>query len=462
MFDTLTDKLSAVFRTLRGYGKLTEANVADALTEVRTALLEADVNVKVADDFLSRVKEKALGQETLKSVTPGQHVIKIISDELTALLGGENQSLTFTSSPALIMLVGLQGSGKTTTAGKLAHLLGVNPPKGVAKRRPLLVACDPRRPAAIDQLETLGKQIGIPVFALRNEPSVLKICEQARAAAKAQNRDLLIFDTAGRLQIDEPLVQELVEMKKLVEPHEILLVADSATGQQAVSIAEHFDHALGLTGIILTKLDGDARGGAALSVRAVTGRPIKFTGIGERMDQLEAFYPDRMASRILGMGDVVSLVEKVQATVDEEDARKLEEKLRKQELTLEDFLDQLRQVKKMGSLADIVGMLPGAAQLAKNPQVDDRQLKRSEAIVLSMTKKERQKPEILNSSRRSRIAKGSGTSVAEVNTLIQNFGMMRKMMKMMGPDGKRMPSMEQIASMRRGSGVSRPKKLKFR
>lgn len=454
MFDSLTETLSSVFRNLRGYGTLTEANVAEALAGVRTALLEADVHAQVAEDFLARVKIKALGQETLKSVTPGQQVIKIISDELTALLGEKNQPLHLSATPALVMLVGLQGSGKTTTAGKLAKQLS-------AKRCPLLVACDPRRPAAMDQLETLGRQISIPVFAIRDEPDVLEICAAALEAARAQNRDLLIFDTAGRLQVDEPLMQELVKMKKLLGPQEILLVADAATGQQAVSIAGHFDRALGLTGIILTKLDGDARGGAAVSMLAVTGKPIKLVGVGERMDQLEPFHPDRMASRILGMGDVVSLVEKAQEAVEEKEARKLEEKLRKQELTLEDFLEQLRHLKKMGSLSDLVAMIPGAGSL-KNTHVDDRQLKRQEAIVLSMTREERRKPEILNASRRARIARGSGTSVAEVNTLIQNFGLMRKMMKTMALGGKRMPSLQDLAAMRKGVGRSAPKRLKFR
>ena len=458
MFDALSDKFQSIFRTLRGYGKLSEANITDALTEVRRTLLEADVNARVADNFLASVRDRALGQEVLQSVTPGQQIIKIIHDELAALMGGQNQALDLSASPSFVMLVGLHGTGKTTTAAKLAKMLALSPPKGLPKRRPLLVACDPRRPAAIDQLETLGRQIGQPVFSLRGEVSVLKICEQAREHAQTQNRDVLIFDTAGRLQIDEPLIRELAEMKRFLDPHEILLVADAATGQQAVSIAEHFDRALGLTGIILTKLDGDARGGAALSMRAVTGKPIKFAGIGEKLEEFEPFHPDRLASRILGMGDVVSLVEKAQETFDTEQTEKLEEKLRKQELTLEDFLEQLQQIKKMGSIQDLVAMIPGASQL-KNTQIDNRQLSRSEAIVRSMTLAERRRPEILNASRRARIARGSGSTVAEVNTLLQNFAMMKQMMKQAKKGGK---GLAFPPNLPRG-GLSRgPKKLRFR
>ena len=427
MFDSLSQKLQSVFKNLRGYGKLSESNVADALREVRVALLEADVNYKVAKDFIERTKQRALGQEVLTSVTPGQQIIKIVHDELVALMGGVGQSADQSahSKAGNWLMVGLHGSGKTTSSGKLAKLLAKN------GRKPLLVACDVYRPAAIDQLETLGRQIQIPVFALRGETDVTKIARQALAVAQTQDRDLVIFDTAGRLHIDEELVQELVHLRDLVKPQEILLVADAATGQEAVNIAEHFDKALGLTGIVLTKLDGDARGGAALSMRAVTGKPIKFAGVGEKLDELEAFYPERMAGRILGMGDVVGLVEKAQEAFDVTEAEKMQQKIADQTLNLEDFLAQLQQLKKLGPLENLLGMLPGMSNM-KGLSLGEDQMKRVEAIVQSMTRTERRQPELLNASRRTRIARGSGTSVAEVNDLLKQFNMMKRMMKDMG------------------------------
>jgi len=428
MFDSLSEKLQSVFKNLRGYGKLTEKNVADALREVRLALLEADVNYKVAKGFIERTKQRALGQEVLSSVTPGQQIVKVVYDELVALMGGGDQS-PITSHPSPVtgnwMMVGLHGCGKTTTCGKLAKLLAKQ------GRKPLLVACDVHRTAAIDQLETLGKQAQIPVFSMRGEKDVMKICRQAVSAAQAQGRDTLIFDTAGRLHIDEELVQELVRMRDLLQPKEILLVADAATGQEAVNIAEHFDKALNVTGIVLTKLDGDARGGAALSMRAVTGKPIRFAGVGEKLDDLEPFYPERMAGRILGMGDVVGLVEKAQEAFDLKNTEEMQQKIADQSLNLEDFLSQLQQLKRLGPLENLLGMLPGMGNM-KGLSLGDSELKRVEAVVQSMTREERRRPEILNASRRARIARGSGTTVAEVNDLLKQFGMMKRMMKDMG------------------------------
>ncbi len=433
MFDSLSEKLQSVFKNLRGYGKLTEKNVADALREVRVALLEADVNYKVAKDFIERTKQRALGQEVLASITPGQQIIKVVHDELVALMGGNDSDAP--GSRALPagnwMMVGLHGCGKTTTCGKLAKLLLKQ------GRHPLLVACDVYRPAAIDQLQTLGRQLQVPVFALRDEKDVTNICRQAMRAGPSQGRDVLIFDTAGRLHIDEELLQELVRMRDLLQPQEILLVADAATGQEAVNIAEHFDKALHLTGIVLTKLDGDARGGAALSMRAVTGKPIKFAGVGEKLDDLEPFVPERMAGRILGMGDVVGLVEKAQEAFDAREAERLQEKIADQSLNLEDFLGQLQQLKKLGPLENLLGMLPGMGKMP-DLSLGDSQLKRVEAIVQSMTREERRHPEILNASRRARIARGSGTSVAEVNDLLRQFNQMKRMMKEMGKLQKKM------------------------
>src|ERR1700722_1580776 len=396
MFDSLTTKLQSAFKNLRGLGKISESNVTDALREVRLALLEADVNFKVARDFIDRVKTKALGQEVIKSVHPGQQIIKVIHDELVELLGSSNAALNLSGNPACVMMVGLHGSGKTTSSAKLARLLLKQ------GRTPLLVAADVYRPAAMDQLETLGRQIEIPVFVQKGETDVLKIARGALEFAKANNRNTVIFDTAGRLQIDEPLVQELVRLRDLVKPQEILLVLDAATGQEAVNVATHFDQALNITGSILTKLDGDARGGAALSLKSVTGKPIKLAGTGEKVDEFEAFHPERMASRILGMGDVVSLVEKAAEAVSEADAKKLEEKMRKGEFTLEDFLEQLRAMKKLGSLESIMKMMPGGVEALKQVDIgkQEKEFKRMEGMVCAMTVKERRTPQILNAGRR--------------------------------------------------------------
>jgi signal recognition particle subunit SRP54 len=438
MFDSLSGKLQNAFRNLRGLGKISEANVADALREVRMALLEADVNFKVARDFIERVKAKAVGVEVVQSVQPGQQIIKIIHDELVDLLGSQNAGLNLSVNPSSILMVGLHGSGKTTSSGKLARLLQKQ------GRQPLLVAVDIYRPAAMDQLDTLGKQLEIPVFVKRGETDVSKIAREALDFAKANSRNVLIFDTAGRLQIDEPLVQELVRLRDLVQPQEILLVLDAATGQEAVNVATHFDQALQITGSILTKLDGDARGGAALSLKAVTGKPIKFGGVGEKLDEFEPFHPERMASRILGMGDVVSLVERAAEAVDIDEAKRLEEKMRKGQFTLEDFLDQLRQMKKLGSLESIVGMLPGGVEMLKQQgdlSKQEKEFKHMEAMICGMTRKERQNPAILNAKRRVRIAKGSGVSVTEINTMLNKFSQMQQMMKKMGKFQKMMSRM---------------------
>ena len=438
MFDSLSGKLQNAFRNLRGLGKISEANVADTLREVRMALLEADVNFKVARDFIERVKTKAIGVEVVQSVQPGQQIIKIIHDELVDLLGSTNAGLNLSGNPSSILMVGLHGSGKTTSSGKLARLLQKQ------GRQPLLVAADVYRPAAMDQLETLGKQLELPVFVKRGETDVLKIAREALDFAKTNSRNVLIFDTAGRLQIDEPLVQELVRLRDLVKPQEILLVLDAATGQEAVNVATHFDQALQITGSILTKLDGDARGGAALSMKAVTGKPIKFGGMGEKLDEFEPFHPERMASRILGMGDVVSLVERAAEAVDIDEAKRMEEKMRKGQFTLEDFLEQLRQMKKLGSLESIVGMLPGGAEMLKQQgdlSKQEKEFKRMEAMICGMTPKERQNPAILNAKRRIRIAKGSGVSVTELNTMLNKFGQMQQMMKKMGKFQKMMAKM---------------------
>jgi signal recognition particle subunit SRP54 len=438
MFDSLSGKLQNTFRNLRGLGKISEANVADSLREVRMALLEADVNFKVARDFIERVKTKSIGAEVVQSIQPGQQIIKIIYDELVDLLGSQNAGLNLSGNPNCILMVGLHGSGKTTSSGKLARLLQKQ------GRQPLLVAADANRPAAMDQLDTLGKQLELPVFVKRGETDVLKIARESLDFAKTNNRNVLIFDTAGRLQVDEPLVQELVRLRDLVKPQEILLVLDAATGQEAVNVATHFDQALGVTGSILTRLDGDARGGAALSMKAVTGKPIKFAGIGEKLDEFEPFHPERMASRILGMGDVVSLVEKAVEAVDLDDAKRMEEKMRKGQFTLEDFLEQLRQMKKLGSLESIVGMLPGGAEMLKQQgdlSKQEKEFRHMEAMICSMTPQERRNPAILNAKRRIRIAKGSGVSVTELNTMLNKFGQMQAMMKKMGKFSKMMAKM---------------------
>ena len=437
MFDSLSGKLQNAFKNLRGLGKISETNVADSLREVRLALLEADVNFKVARDFIERVKTKAVGQEVIQSVHPGQQIIKVIHDELVELLGSSNAALDLSGNPACVLMVGLHGSGKTTSSAKLARLLLKQ------GRTPLLVAADVYRPAAMDQLETLARQIEIPAFVQKGETDVLKIARGALEFARANNRNTLIFDTAGRLQIDEPLVQELVRLRDLVEPQEILLVLDAATGQEAVNVATHFDQALNITGSILTKLDGDARGGAALSLKSVTGKPIKLAGTGEKVEDFEAFHPERMASRILGMGDVVSLVERAAEELDMDEAKRMEEKMRKGQFTLEDFLDQLRAMKKLGSLESLIGMMPGGAEALKSTDINkqEKEFKRMEGIICGMTLQERRSPQILNAKRRIRIAKGSGVPVSEVNNLLNRFGQMQQMMKQMGKFQKMMGRM---------------------
>ena len=437
MFDTLSGKLQNVLKNLRGLGKISESNVNDSIREVRLALLDADVNFKVARDFIERVKEQAIGQKVIQSIQPGQQIIKIIHDELVGLLGSTNAGLELGGNPSCVMLVGLHGTGKTTSAGKLARWLHK---QGLS---PLLVACDVYRPAAMDQLETLGRQLDQPVFVRKGETDVLRIAREAVDFARANQRNALIFDTAGRLQIDEPLVQELVRLRDLVKPQEILLVVDAATGQEAVNVATHFDQALNITGVILTRLDGDARGGAALSLKAVTGKPIKFVGVGEKSEDFEPFHPDRMATRILGMGDVVSLVERAAEAVDLDDAKRLEEKMRKGQFTLEDFLDQLRQMGKLGSLESIVGMIPGGAQMLQNADLSksEKEFKRMEGMICAMTLQERRHPQILNARRRQRIAKGSGVTVAELNSLLNRFNQMQQMMRKMGKLQKMMKKM---------------------
>lgn len=439
MFSRLSDKLQDVFKDLRGHGRISEQNVTDALREVRLALLEADVHFQVAKDFIARVKEKALGEEVLRSVTPGQQIVKIFHDELTTLLGGGNEPLNL-NKPARILMVGLNGAGKTTSSAKLARWL-----KSQGKS-PVLIACDLYRPAAITQLAILGEQIGVPVFQPKaGETDVLKTTREALAWCEQSGGNVQIFDTAGRQEIDEPLVQELRRLKEFLDPQEVLLVCDAATGQQAVSVAEHFHGTLGLTGIVLTKLDGDARGGAALSLREVTKQPIKFAGVGERVDQFEPFHPERLAGRMLGMGDVVSLVEKAAESITEEDARRMEEKLRTASFDLEDFLHQFKMIKRMGPLENLLGMLPGMDKL-KGSSIDEGQLKRVEAIILSMTPGERSRPDILNARRRQRVARGSGTTVTEVNDLLLRFNQMRKMMKKAG-------QMKKLMAQARRAGI---------
>lgn len=429
MFESLSGKIQEAFKNLRGHGKISEDNIGEALRGVRMSLLEADVNFKVVKQFITSVKEKAVGEKVIQSIQPGQQIIKIIQDEMVELLGSENSGLQMAKKgPSVIMMVGLHGSGKTTSSGKLANLLKKD------GKRPMLVAADVYRPAAMDQLETLGKQIDIPVHVQKGEKDVIKIAKKAKKAVEQAGSDVVIYDTAGRLQIDEDLVKELVRLKKEVQPTEILLVLDAATGQEAVSVATHFDEALSITGCILTKLDGDARGGAALSMKAVTGKPIKFAGTGEKLDAFETFHPDRIASRILGMGDVVSLVEKAAETVDQAEAKKMEEKMRKGVFTMEDFLGQLRQMKKLGSLGSVVEMLPGAANNVEQGDIDkaEKEMKHMEAMICSMTPQERRNPQILNARRRKRIALGSGTTVAKLNNMLKEFAKMQKMMKQMG------------------------------
>ncbi|MGL5513073.1 MAG: signal recognition particle protein [Sporomusa sp.] len=425
VFESLADKLQQTFKKLRGKGKLSESDVAAALKEVRMALLEADVNFKVVKDLVAKIKERAIGQEVLESLTPAQHVIKIVNEELTNLMGGTQSRIAIASRPpTVIMLVGLQGAGKTTTAGKLANLLKRQ------DKRPLLVAADIYRPAAIKQLEVLGEQLEIPVFTMGQENPV-NIAKKAVDQALMMARDIVIIDTAGRLHINEELMTELKSIKQMVKPHEILLVVDAMTGQDAVNVAESFNNDLGLDGVILTKLDGDARGGAALSIKAVTGQPIKYAGLGEKLDALEPFHPDRMASRILGMGDVLSLIEKAESTIDLKKAQEMEKKLRKEDFTLDDFLEQIEQVRKLGPLDQILGMIPGMGKLKQlqGLDFDNKDIQHIIAIIRSMTAKERRDPAILNGSRRKRIALGSGTRVQDVNRLLKQFAETKKMMK---------------------------------
>jgi signal recognition particle subunit SRP54 len=423
MFEGLSEKLQATFKRLRGKGKLTEADVNEAMREVRVALLEADVNFKVVKDLIARIKERAVGQEVLESLTPGQQVIKIVHEEMISLMGGAESKIQIASKPpTVIMLVGLQGAGKTTQGAKLAHLLKKQ------GKRPLLVACDIYRPAAIKQLEVLGEQIKVPVFA-EGQISPVKIAEDSLEWAKKNGNDVLIIDTAGRLHINAELMKELANIKEKVSPQEILLVVDAMTGQDAVNVAEAFNQELGLSGVILSKLDGDTRGGAALSVKAVTGCPIKFAGMGEKIDALEVFHPDRMASRILGMGDVLTLIEKAQQNFDEKKAREMEEKIRKQELNLEDFLDQINQLRNMGPLSSILEMIPGMGKQLKDVQIDENEFNKIEAIIYSMTPEERKKPMLIKDSRKKRIAKGSGTTVQDVGKLLKQYEQTKKMMK---------------------------------
>ncbi|CRK80513.1 signal recognition particle protein [Neobacillus massiliamazoniensis] len=428
-FEGLADRLQSTIQKIRGKGKVSETDVKEMMREVRLALLEADVNFKVVKDFVKKVSERAVGQEVLKSLTPGQQIIKIVNEELTALMGGEQSKIAVSNRPpTVIMMVGLQGAGKTTTTGKLANLL-----RKKYNRKPLLVAADIYRPAAIKQLQTLGKQLDMPVFSLGDQVSPVEIAKQAIAKAKEEHQDYVLIDTAGRLHVDEALMDELKDIKELTKPDEIFLVVDAMTGQDAVNVAQSFNEQLGLTGVVLTKLDGDTRGGAALSIRAVTQTPIKFVGLGEKMDAIEPFHPERMASRILGMGDVLTLIEKAQANVDEEKAKELEQKMRTATFTLDDFLDQLGQVRKLGPLDELLKMMPGANKIKglNNLQVDEKQIAHVEAIIRSMTKEEKIHPEIMNSNRKRRIAKGSGRTVPEVNRLLKQFEDMKKMMKQM-------------------------------
>jgi signal recognition particle subunit SRP54 len=425
VFSILADKLQDIFKDLRGHGKISETNVTEAMREVRLALLEADVHYQVAKDFIARVKEKALGEDVLRSVTPGQQIVKIFHDELTNLLGGDASELNL-EKPARILMVGLNGAGKTTSSAKLANWLKKQ------GKAPVMIACDLHRPAAIEQLATLGRQVNVPVYAPPlEEKDVVRSAKKAVEWLGETPHNVEIYDTAGRQEIDEALIEEIRRLKEYLQPQEVLLVADAATGQQAVSVATHFHEALGLTGLILTKLDGDARGGAALSMRQVTQRPIKFAGVGEKIDQFEPFYPERLAGRILGMGDIVSLVEKAAEAIDEEEAKRMEAKIRRAEFDLNDFLKQFKMLKRLGPLENILAMLPGMGNL-KGLSVDEKQMKRVEAIVLSMTPGERSKPDIVNARRRQRIARGSGTAVADVNELLSRFSQMRKMMKQLG------------------------------
>ena len=458
IFESLSDRLQETFKKLRGHGKLTEDDVNEAMREVRMALLEADVNFKVVKNFIKTVKERAIGQDVLETLTPAQVVIKIVDEELTKLMGGTQSRINISPKPpTVIMMVGLQGAGKTTSAGKLGLALKKQ------GKRPLLAACDIYRPAAIKQLQVVGKQLDIPVFTMETGTDAVTIAKESLAYSESHANDVVIIDTAGRLQIDEKLMQELRDIKTEVKPHEILLVVDAMTGQESVNVAQAFNESLGLDGVVMTKLDGDARGGAALSVKAVTNLPIKFVGLGEKLEALQPFYPDRMASRILGMGDVLSLVEKAQQTFDMEEAKKMEKKLRKDEFTLDDFLNQMQQVKKLGSLENILGMIPGMGGLKKqlagqDLDLDGKEMRQIEAIIKSMTPKERADIGIINGSRRKRIALGSGTRVQDVNKLLKQFGEMKKMMKKMKKMKKGKKGMSGLGSL---SGLGGFPKMPF-
>lgn len=436
-FESLSDRLQAAMRKIRGKGKVSEADVKQMTREIRLALLEADVNFKVVKTFVKRVQERAVGQEVLKSLTPGQQVIKVVQDELTSLMGGEQTKLNFAlKPPTVILFVGLQGAGKTTSAAKLANYI-----RKTNNKKPLMIAADIYRPAAIKQLQTLGRQLDIPVFSLGDQVNPVAIVRQGLEQARTDHDDLVMIDTAGRLHVDDTLMEELEQIKSVSHPDEIFLVVDAMTGQDAVNVASAFNERLDITGVIMTKLDGDTRGGAALSIRSVTGKPIKFVGMGEKMDALEPFHPDRMASRILGMGDVLSLIEKAQNTVDEEKAREMAKKLQTVSFTLDDFLEQIGQIRKMGPLQDLLAMMPGANKFKgmKNMQIDEKKIDQVEAMIRSMTTLEKSDPDIINASRRKRIALGSGTSIADVNRLLKQFKDMKKMMKqfMGGGKGKR-------------------------
>ncbi|MFT7229874.1 MAG: signal recognition particle subunit SRP54 [Bacteroidia bacterium] len=433
MFDNLSTKLDRAFKTLKGHSSLTELNIAETVKDIRRALVDADVSYKIAKDFTSKIKEEALGQNVLTSVSPSQLMTKIVNDELKELLGGETAPINITGSPAVILIAGLQGSGKTTFSGKLsAHLKS----KG---KNPLLVACDVYRPAAINQIRVLGEQVGVSVFANEENKNPVAIAKEAIVFAKANNHNVVIVDTAGRLSVDEAMMAEISNLKSELKPQEILFVVDAMTGQDAVNTAKAFNDKLDFDGVVLTKLDGDTRGGAALSIKSVVNKPIKFVSTGEKMDALDVFHPDRMANRILGMGDIVSFVERAQSTFDEQESAELQKKMRKNQFDFDDFLKQLNQIKKMGNIKDLMGMIPGVGKAIKDVDIDEDSFKGIEAIIHSMTTEERQNPQILNGSRKDRIAKGSGTSAAEVNKLVKQFDEMKKMMKMMNAGGGKRP-----------------------
>jgi signal recognition particle subunit SRP54 len=434
MFDNLSDKLDKALHVLKGHGSITEVNVAETLKEVRRALLDADVNFKIAKGFTNRVKEKAMGQNVLSSLKPGQLMVKLVKDELTELMGGDTEGINLGGSPSVILMSGLQGSGKTTFSGKLANYL-----KTKKSKKPLLVACDVYRPAAINQLHVVGDQIGVEVFSDEGNQDPVAIAQNAIAHARQNGHNVVIIDTAGRLAIDDMMMNEIENIHKAIQPQETLFVVDSMTGQDAVNTAKTFNDRLNFDGVVLTKLDGDTRGGAAISIKSVVDKPIKFIGTGEKMEAIDVFHPSRMADRILGMGDVVSLVERAQEQFDEQEARKLQKKIAKNQFGFDDFLKQIQQVKKMGNMKDLVGMIPGAGKMMKNVDIDDDAFKGIEAIIHSMTPEERSRPSIINASRKKRIGKGSGTSVQEVNQLMKQFNQMSKMMKMMqGGGGKKM------------------------